>query len=72
MLVLHCTTWHPTSHTGVAWQEAPAEAPEVSVRTFFGQVLTNDTMVTLYLVTRLIKSLEGFKCDLRVFTHIYV
>ena len=62
----------PTSHTGIAWQEAPAEAPEVSVHMVFGQVLTNDTMVTLHLVTRLIKSLEGFKHDLHVFTHIYV
>ena len=64
--------WHPTSHTGVAWREAPAEAPEVSVRTFFCQVLTDDTMVALHLVTRLIKLLKGFKHDLRVFTHIYV
>ena len=64
--------WHPTSHTSVAWREAPAEAPEVSVHTFFGQVLTNDTVVALHLVTRLIKSLEGFKRDLHVFTHIYV
>ena len=64
--------WHPTSHTGIAWREAPAEAPEVSVRTFFGQVLTNDKMVALHLVTKLIKLLEGFKRDLCVFTHIYV